>query len=376
MHYSALAQQVTQLKVEVVADMVNVTAAQSNVLMDKLFAAQKLATVHLPRESILSSLQYPDMANRRGAISEPSRSTYSWMFENKPSPPHPVTFMSWLESGNGIFWITGKAGSGKSTLMKYIWDHEKTSAGLKRWANGRKILTTSHYFWYLGSTMEKSYSGLIRSISYGIFDSCPALMETATGSRWSYALEGRDVRSMAWSNTELRDCLDALVTSELKVKDQNVCFCFFVDGLDEFDGDYEVVDALVRLASTGHTKICASSRPWNKFEVAFTASKQGGDYLELRQQTQHDIAKHADQELSSTLASVGRRNEEWLPLLREVTDRSEGVFLWATLVVKKELRPMLEARESIASVRERLTMIPSGSCFLICYTAGTMGVLT
>jgi hypothetical protein len=365
MHYSAVAQQLIQLKVDIIADMANATAARSDVLMDKIFAAEKLATVRLPRESILSSLQYPDMANRRGAISEPSRSTYSWVFENRPTPPHSVTFMSWLENGNGIFWITGKAGSGKSTLMKYIWDHEKTSVALKRWANGRKIITASHYFWYLGSSMEKSYSGLIRSILYGIFDSCPALMETATGSRWSYALEGRDVRSMAWSNTELRDCLDALVTSELKVKDQNVCFCFFVDGLDEFDGDYEVVDALVRLAGTGHTKICASSRPWNKFEVAFTASKQRGDYLELHQHTRHDIAKHADEELSATLANVGRRSEEWLPLLREVTDRSEGVFLWATLVVKKELRPMLEARESIASVRERLTMIPSGLFSLI-----------
>lgn len=33
----------------------------------------------------------------------------------------------WLESGSGVYWISGKAGSGKSTLMKHLfWDLEET----------------------------------------------------------------------------------------------------------------------------------------------------------------------------------------------------------------------------------------------------------
>jgi hypothetical protein len=52
--------------------------------------------------------------------------------------------------------------------------------------------------------------------------------------------------------------------------------------------------------------------------------------------------------------------QDWEPLVREVIDRSEGVFLWVTLVVKKELQPMLEDRESISTIRNRLDEVPSG----------------
>ena len=52
--------------------------------------------------------------------------------------------------------------------------------------------------------------------------------------------------------------------------------------------------------------------------------------------------------------------EDWEPLLLEVINRSEGVFLWVTLVVKRELRPMLEDRETISTIRKRLDEVPSG----------------
>jgi putative ribosome biogenesis GTPase RsgA len=37
--------------------------------------------------------------------------------QGQPSPK----FADWLENDGGIYWIAGKAGSGKSTLMKYLW---------------------------------------------------------------------------------------------------------------------------------------------------------------------------------------------------------------------------------------------------------------
>jgi len=52
--------------------------------------------------------------------------------------------------------------------------------------------------------------------------------------------------------------------------------------------------------------------------------------------------------------------EDWEPLIREVIDRSEGMFLWVTLVVKRELRPMLEDRESVSTIRKRLDEVTSG----------------
>jgi hypothetical protein len=44
--------------------------------------------------------------------------------------------LNWLSSGTGIFHISGKLGSGKSTLMKFICEHESTAAMLRQWAGG------------------------------------------------------------------------------------------------------------------------------------------------------------------------------------------------------------------------------------------------
>lgn len=42
--------------------------------------------------------------------------------------------LHWLSSGDGIFHISGKLGSGKSTLMKYLCDHPQTRIELEKWA--------------------------------------------------------------------------------------------------------------------------------------------------------------------------------------------------------------------------------------------------
>lgn len=46
-------------------------------------------------------------------------------------------FVTWLSEGEGVFHISGKLGSGKSTLMKYICDHWQTEEHLKKWAGTR-----------------------------------------------------------------------------------------------------------------------------------------------------------------------------------------------------------------------------------------------
>lgn len=43
-------------------------------------------------------------------------------------------FAAWLRDGDGIFYISGKLGSGKSTLMKYLSDHTRTKEHLREWA--------------------------------------------------------------------------------------------------------------------------------------------------------------------------------------------------------------------------------------------------
>lgn len=44
------------------------------------------------------------------------------------------SFLHWLSTGNDIFHITGKLGSGKSTLMKFLCEHKRTKEELQKWA--------------------------------------------------------------------------------------------------------------------------------------------------------------------------------------------------------------------------------------------------
>jgi Cdc6-like AAA superfamily ATPase len=60
------------------------------------------------------------------------------------------SFLSWLSSGNGIFHVSGKPGSGKSTLMKFLCDHPRTQEELQEWAGKFKLLST------LGNSYEKA----------------------------------------------------------------------------------------------------------------------------------------------------------------------------------------------------------------------------
>jgi hypothetical protein len=363
---STLVCRLLELKREVISAVSGALLPNNGDLTEKLRAAQKLATLDLPRETIFTSLRYSEIDNRQSNILGTSHSSYDWMFEEKDLSP-PIQYISWLSKGDGIFWVTGKAGSGKSTLMKHIYNDERTESALEQWAEGRKLLRASHYFWYLGSPKERSYKGLVMSILYKILHACPDLIEAVCQDRWSDELRGLDTSSANWEDDELRRCLDELVTRNLKSEGRDICFCFFIDGLDEYDGDYEVVDTLVRLAQSGHTKICASSRPWNKFETAFSGSKSAGNYVELHQHTRGDISRFVLEELKSTLRKLSRVDEDWMPLIFEVINRSEGVFLWVALVIKKELRPMLEARDHVSFVRKRLNAVPSGKCHTKAY---------
>ncbi|KAK3708932.1 hypothetical protein LTR37_011262 [Vermiconidia calcicola] len=71
-------------------------------------------------EEFISTLRFPQMNARRNAIQSAYSVTYEWFFEADDSD-----FQEWLRSGKGLFWLNGKAGSGKSTAMKFLAGHKR-----------------------------------------------------------------------------------------------------------------------------------------------------------------------------------------------------------------------------------------------------------
>jgi len=111
---------------------------------------------------ILDALEFEGMYGRYEAVDQAYLETLKWIFQdderdnnstsNSDSSvesgfPYADTgmeeehkaqarrlFLSWLSSGEGIFHFSGKLGSGKSTLMKYLCENTCTRSLLMKWA--------------------------------------------------------------------------------------------------------------------------------------------------------------------------------------------------------------------------------------------------
>ena len=61
---------------------------------------------------------FEDMSYRYQSVDSPFRETFEWILDLEGKSPEAARFTQWLSSGDGIFHICGKLGSGKSTLSQ------------------------------------------------------------------------------------------------------------------------------------------------------------------------------------------------------------------------------------------------------------------
>ena len=159
-----------------------------------------------------------------------------------------------------------------------------------------------------------------------------------------------------WSHAELIEAFAKLSNQPIMLK--NVCF--FIDGLDEYDGDHKSLIRLLRSFSRPkNIKICASSRPWNVFKRAFETGSH--TMLRLEDLTRNDIALYiretlAQNELFNQLRK--RENAHCVDLVNEVVSKAQGVFLWVFLVVRSLLTGLTNA-DRITDLRRRLGLLPA-----------------
>ena len=137
-------------------------------------------------------------------------------------------------------------------------------------------------------------------------------------------------------------------------------FCFFIDGLDEFDGDHEEIVALIQgFARSENFKWCLSSRPWNVFKAAFGDSAYPS--FKLEDLTKEDIILYVRDVLEENEAFRNLKRQEGIAcaaLVDEVVEKAEGVFLWVFLVVRS-LTSGLQNADRIMDLQRRLRRFPS-----------------
>jgi hypothetical protein len=305
------------------------------------------------KDLILQSLYYPRMHDRREWISAAHAKTFNWALTGSSEASATWADLStWLRKGNGIYWLGGKAGSGKSTLMKYIDYDERSGKYLEEWASSEPLVVASFYFWNPGTSMQKSQVGLLQSLLCEILKQRPSLIPKILPTRWqSVGIHGN--AALPWSMSELSDAFSRLAHAELETK-----FCFFIDGLDEFDGNHQsLIELIIDMTRTSRVKILASSRPWLVFQDAFESSPK----LMLQDLTHDDIEAFTHDTLYrhprfSRLLSL--ESERAPKLVNEIVTKASGVFLWVFLVVKSLMEGLTNA-DRMADLERRLMELPA-----------------
>jgi hypothetical protein len=305
-------------------------------------------------QQILNSLMFDEVTWREERIVESHSETFHWAFDDKVTQ-----FKRWLSSSStdtDVFWIGGKAGSGKSTLMKFLAEHPKTDEILREWAGSHQLIIIKHFFWNSGTSMQQSQLGLMQNMLYQILLKCPDLAPFASPQRWDAVFSNTTVRG--WDRKELTLAIQNI----MKQNSLEVNFCFFVDGLDEYtnkDGDdhYRLVQDLDTLARSARVKVCVSSRHWNVFEDRYNTHQT--PKIIIQDHTWSDIYNYAKETLENDerFRRLANIEPQVYNLMTQISDRADGVFLWVFLVVKSLLRGLTD-HDNTGELQRRLNEMP------------------
>ncbi|KAF7884006.1 hypothetical protein EAF00_011318 [Botryotinia globosa] len=308
--------------------------------------------------SILESLKFSSMNLRHETIAEAHQQTFEWIFcdpkiEHKPWS----NFSEWLKTGNGIYWIHGKPGSGKSTLMRFVVDDSRSRGYAEKWAHNTPLETPSFFFWNSGDEAQRSQSGLLRSLLYEILEKHCTLIPETFPKEWKTTFENAQhnvpILSTNWSLPALKKSFQTLIEKTSGI----LSFCFFIDGLDEYEGDYwEIAEYFYELSESKHAKFCLSSRPETGFLDTFRSMQQ----LNLHDLTESDITNYVRDRLEDNLQMrILMKNSplDASKLISIVVNDGNGVFLWVRLVIKS-LLDGLRKRDDISTLRFRLRETP------------------
>ncbi|KAI0196366.1 hypothetical protein F4808DRAFT_452742 [Astrocystis sublimbata] len=317
-------------------------------------------------QDILNALHFDTMMEREARIDPAYGQTCEWIMSPKVSP-----FTSFLSSKDPILWISGNAGSGKSTLMKYAWKSEAMKKELLQgWATGGDLIMARFFMFEGGNRIQKTYEGFLRSTLYQILSMRRDLIKVAFPSffdcPWPPPVQFT-------STTNLNQAFYALFAH----MSERLRMVIFIDGIDEYrimerkdhyeasdievqydneegdvswgrskwrsDSHTEIAKLISSMANKDIIKFIVSSRELPEFEEAFSEYPR----IRLQEHTEKAIAEY-----------IGGRLEDEAPglpdttnLCAELAQKSRGDILWARLaldmVIDGSLRTLRSTLDSL-----------------------------
>ena len=219
----------------------------------------------------------------------------------------------------------------------------------------RKLILANFFFWRPGTVLQKSLAGLFRSLLYDILKACPELTPKVFPELWDRVklLPWQVQTELTLSKTEIQTAFARLIKNRQLYQD--LCFCFFIDGLDEYVGTHEEdhlhMTQLLRdwtNAAPEGVKICVSSREDNVFLNAFSGQQR----IRLQDLTRADMERY----IRDNLADIDDE-KTMKSLVQNITDKAKGIFLWVALAVKS-IRQRLQDGYQASEIEKELDSLP------------------
>ncbi|KAN0117028.1 hypothetical protein V8E51_003005 [Hyaloscypha variabilis] len=269
---------------------------------------------------LFKSLKYESMNQRKNQINQAYRSSLYWALSSDS------LIREWLVSNGKFFWITGKAGSGKSTLMKFLIHQPQTLEFLCQ--NREDAMILSYFHWSAGGPDQSSFHSLLCSL---VLQTLQVNTDTLTLLNKNQNWKWKDT-PWDWSTEELEATLHTMITSS------SHSFCLIIDGLDEFrddDGAVVLVEFLMRLSRLDSIRLLVSSRP----EQYFVNKLEKSPNLYMEDMTKEDIAKMVTDKMTKCVEEIRQRktaarqkfniSDKTVAQIEKTLIRmADGVFLW------------------------------------------------
>lgn len=162
-------------------------------------------------QEIIRNLRYTELESRELQITELDDDSYAWIFTPEGQDIVEVqTLVRFVNVGSGLFWVSGEAASGKSTLMKFI-----ARSCLWQWQGHKTVTIACHFCWIAGTAAQKTQIAMLRTLLYYILVAEPDIVSDVCGNAWDSG-----VGSRSQSVRELRRCLQTALSV---TRDDLVC---------------------------------------------------------------------------------------------------------------------------------------------------------
>ncbi|USP76277.1 hypothetical protein yc1106_03551 [Curvularia clavata] len=300
---------------------------------------------------VLDRLWFRFIDDRKNNIEDAHSETFEWAIR----APAPNTkwddLRQWLRSGSDIYWISGKPGSGKSTLMKHLFGHPEVAELLGEWAGNQKLTMASFFLWNVGTSEQNTQHGLARGLLYHVLEKNQSLVPVVLPDMWREAKNG-SMNIKPPSSAELDQAFQ-----QFGKQSTEGAFAFFIDGIDEFKGDpREGISFIQELAASARVKVLLSSREIEACDKAFSMKPK----MRLQNLTEKDIERYVNSTIRHhlSLPNTSRLSERDIrELVMRIQEKAKGVFLWVVLACRT-LRDRFDVCDKARELQEAINELP------------------